>query len=140
MDKERFDDDFGFNSSPVADHPAPELDFSIGLDVPFRTNDYQTEFDFSNIGFTTEYEMQSKGFMENIETPMPQQPSQTENIQQYNTRPMTPKVKKQPMVFRPFASFEAAEITVQTLKNGLNNRSVASMSRAHSMGVMPFPL
>ena len=48
------------------------------------------------------------------------------------------KPKRKPLIFQPFASFEATEITVQSLKRGIINQK--TMERAHSLEVIGIDL
>ena len=109
--------------------------------MTFRSNDLQNELEFSKLTFQPDYDMPSKGFLEPPEEPIIQQTPQIPQPPINTTiRPSTPKSKRTPMVFKPFASFEATEITVQQLKNGLSNRVSSYMTRAQSLGTLPYPM
>ena len=143
-------DDFGYNSSPVVDRCQQGDDFRLGMPMDslrFGENDFDIP-SYTNFDMDPSYNTPSRTFDDTTAQVFPQpafvipqvfEQHQPEKPKASSTC-LTPKPNKRPLVFQPFASFEATEMTVQSLKNGLVGKPPKALPRAHSFGMIGFDL
>jgi hypothetical protein len=142
-------DDFGYGSSPMPDRCQQGDDFRLGIDsLQFGNNDFEIP-SYATLDFEQSCDTPSRPFfdesaMQTYTQANPQIPPvfdqhhlEKPNLEQ---QCLTPKQSKRPLVFQPFASFEATEMTVQSLKKGLVSKSPKALPRAHSFGLIGFDL
>ena len=106
-ESEDFYFDMNFGSSPIIKHN--EDNYEIQISSPIRFADLP-DFDYNNFDLNNE----------SIIKPSFNLPETQNKINEIKNKPKrcsTPKnSKKQPLIFKPFASFDATETTVNTLK------------------------
>ena len=143
----RFDNniinDFTFNSSPVDTHSYQMDEFKLSIENPrFADPDFDYP-NYSTFSLDSSFcqpisNFQTDQQQNDIVPSTPPKRGQRDNSKEKKV-PLTPKPKKKSLIFQPFASFEATELTVQTLKKSLKKHS-EPMTRAQSYGALGFDL
>ena len=148
--------DFGFNSSPVATNTYQMDEFKLGIGID-NSRYADTDFDYSPN--YTAFDL-DPSFCQPSLAGTPESIASTPNIttsslqcfpegnlieeESKKAKKSVPqrKHKKRTLVFQPFASFEATEMTVQSLQRNFleNQQKLMGITRAHSCGVMGFDL
>ena len=145
--------EFAFNSSPIATHSYQIDDLKLGIGIDnsrFADFDYTTNY--STFGLDSSFgqpaqqpitENQSPDQMlgftqQNLQIVDENSTNSNETNKKEKPQQLARKPKRKPLIFQPFASFEATEITVQSLKRGIINQK--TMERAHSLEVIGIDL
>ena len=148
--------EFTFNSSPIATHTYQIDDLKLGIGIDnSRFADFDYTSNYSTFGLDSSFCQPSQAQTTEAQSAevsinFPNQTFQLSDEIGVNAnlspkrekmQQIVPKPKRKPMIFQPFASFEATEITIQSLKRGiLNKQNAKSMTRAHSLQVMGLDL